>query len=104
MDMSDGLSSDVAHICEESRVAAEIDPALLPVHPGANLAYALHGGDDYELLFTAPPDVNMPRQIAGVPITRIGRILRARAGFPAVTVLTPDGPRPLKAQGWEHFS
>ena len=104
MDMSDGLSSDLAHICEESRVAAEIDPSLLPVHPGASLEYALHGGDDYELLFTAPPDTRMPKRIAGVPITRIGRILRARAGHPAVTVLTAKGPRPLRPQGWEHFS
>jgi thiamine-monophosphate kinase len=103
MDMSDGLSSDLAHICEESHVAAEIVPTLLPIHPGANLEYALHGGDDYELLFTAKPGVRMPRKIAGVPITRIGRILRARAGQPAVTLLTPEGPEPLKAEGWEHF-
>jgi len=104
MDMSDGLSSDLAHICEESHVAAEIDPTLLPIHPGANLEYALHGGDDYELLFTAKPSVRMPRKIAGVPITRIGKILRTRAGRPAVTLLTPEGPVPLKAEGWEHFS
>jgi thiamine-monophosphate kinase len=104
MDMSDGLSSDLAHICEESRVAAEIDPTLLPVHPGASLEYALHGGDDYELLFTAKPGVRMPKKIAGVPITRIGRILRARAGRPTVALLTLNGPQPLKAEGWEHFS
>lgn len=104
MDMSDGLSSDLTHICEESHVASEIDPTLLPIHPGANLEYALHGGDDYELLFTAKPDARMPSKIAGVPITRIGRMLRARAGRPAVTLLGPDGPRPLNAEGWEHFS
>lgn len=104
MDMSDGLSSDLAHICEESRVAAEVDPALLPVHPGASVEYALHGGDDYELLFTARPGIRMPRKIAGVAITRIGRILRAPAGRPAVTMLTPEGPRPLEARGWEHFA
>jgi thiamine-monophosphate kinase len=104
MDMSDGLSSDIAHICEESHISAEIDPFLLPVHPGASLEYALHGGDDYELLFTARPGVRMPKKIAGVPITRIGRILRVRAGMPTVTMMTPDGPKPLKPQGWEHFS
>jgi len=104
MDMSDGLSSDLAHICEESRVAAEVDPSLLPIHPGASLEYALHGGDDYELLFTAPPETRLPKKIAGVPITRIGRILRARRGQPVVTVLTAKGPRPLKPQGWEHFA
>jgi thiamine-monophosphate kinase len=104
MDMSDGLSSDLAHICEESHVAAEIDPTLLPIHPGASLEYALHGGDDYELLFTAKAGVRVPRKIAGVPITRIGRILLARPSRPAVTLLTSEGPQPLKPKGWEHFS
>jgi thiamine-monophosphate kinase len=104
MDLSDGLSADLTHLCEESRVAAEIDPALLPVHPGANLDYALHGGDDYELLFTASPDMRIPKKIAGVAITQIGRMLPARRNRPAVTILTLQGPQPLKPRGWEHFS
>jgi thiamine-monophosphate kinase len=104
MDMSDGLSSDLNRICEESSVAAEIDLTLLPIHPGANLDYALHGGDDYELLFTAPPSTRMPQKIAGVPITRIGRILKARADRSTVTLLTPQGLQTLKPQGWEHFA
>jgi thiamine-monophosphate kinase len=104
IDLSDGLSTDLTHLCDESRVAAEIDSSLLPIHPGASLHYALHGGDDYELLFTAAPDARIPRKIAGVPITRIGRILRARANRPTITLLTPQGSEPLQPQGWEHFS
>jgi thiamine-monophosphate kinase len=104
IDLSDGLSTDLAHICEESRVAAEVDAALLPLHPAATLDQALNGGEDYELLFAAPPAARIPRSIAGVPITRIGRILKPRPNRPAVTLLTAKGPRPLKAQGWEHLS
>jgi len=104
IDLSDGLSTDLAHICEESRVAAEVDASLLPIHPCATLALALNGGEDYELLFTAPAAVHVPRQIAGVPITRIGRVVRARTEMPAITLLTPQGPRPLEPQGWQHFS
>jgi thiamine-monophosphate kinase len=104
IDLSDGLSTDLAHLCEDSRVAAAVDAALLPVHPAATLLQALNGGEDYELLFTAPPSARLPRKIAGVPITPIGRILPARLNHPAVTLLTPQGPQPLKPQGWQHFS
>lgn len=104
MDLSDGLSTDLARLCAESGVAAEVDPTLLPIHPGATLDYALHGGDDYELLFTAAPGVAMPKKIAEVPIARIGRIVRARKGQPAVTLLTAQVPQPLSPQGWEHFA
>ena len=86
IDLSDGLSTDLAHLCTESAVAAELDAALLPIHAGASLAQALHGGEDYELLFTAPASARIPRSIAGVAITRIGRIVRAHRGRPQVTL------------------
>jgi len=100
IDLSDGLSTDLTHICQESGVAAD----LLPIHPAANLAQALNGGEDYELLFTAPPTVRLPHSIAGVNVTKIGRIVPSRRNQPAVTLITPQGRQPLIPQGWEHFS
>ena len=82
IDISDGLSTDLAHLCQESGVAAEVDADALPIHASASLAQALHGGEDYELLFTAPPAVRMPRVIAGVTVTPIGRILPAHTNKP----------------------
>jgi len=104
IDLSDGLSTDLAHLCQESGVAAEVDAALVPIHPAATLAQALHGGEDYELLFTAPPAARLPRKIAGVAVTRSGSIVKLRPGQPAVTQLTEQGAQPLEPQGWEHFS
>jgi thiamine-monophosphate kinase len=108
IDLSDGLSTDLAHLCEESHVAAEVDAAALPVHPDATLEQALHGGEDYELLFTAPPSARVPRRIAGVPVTRIGRILRQRKGRAPAALVNVEGgsqsPQTLLPRGWEHFS
>jgi thiamine-monophosphate kinase len=103
IDLSDGLSTDLAHLCEESTVAAEVDAAALPVHSGATLEQALNGGEDYELLFTASPEARVPRRIDGVPITRIGRIVRRRKGRPAVALVTAQGRQALAPRGWEHF-
>ena len=78
LDISDGLSTDLLHLCEESGVASEVNADLLPVYTGATLEQALHGGEDYELLFAARPDARVPRSIAGVPVTQIGRVRASR--------------------------
>jgi thiamine-monophosphate kinase len=104
IDISDGLSTDLTHICKESNVAAEVDSEQLPIHPDATLDMALHGGEDYELLFTTSAKADVPRQIRGIPVTCIGRIVKARAGNAAVTLVTPQGRQPLEPQGWQHFS
>jgi thiamine-monophosphate kinase len=73
MDISDGLSLDLERLCRESRVGAELT-AEVPRARGASIEQALHGGEDYELMFTAKASKNVPAQIAGVPITKIGCI------------------------------
>jgi thiamine-monophosphate kinase len=104
MDLSDGLSTDLARLCAESGVAAEVDRAALPLAAGTTSAMALHGGEDYELLFTAPQSAKLPKSIAGVKITAIGRILSANPRKPRVFLRTEKGAEPLEPQGWEHFS
>lgn len=110
IDLSDGLSTDLAHLCTASRVRAEIDAATLPVHPLAThqpdaFTLAVHGGEDYELLFTAHPETRIPSKIAGIPLTRIGTILKRNSRQPQITLLQPNGTRePLKPGGWQHFA
>jgi thiamine-monophosphate kinase len=102
IDVSDGLSTDLAHLCDESGLAAEIDAAALPVDARATLEQALHGGEDYELLFTAPPKSFIIKQLSGVSVSPIGR-MKKRGKGPQVT-LERDGVRTeLVPAGWEHF-
>lgn len=103
IDLSDGLSTDLTHLCEESQLAAEVDAAALPMHAGAALAQALHGGEDYELLFTAPGSVQIPTMIDGVPVTRIGQMMASSRGRARITLRTASGSQPLTPHGWEHF-
>jgi thiamine-monophosphate kinase len=102
IDISDGLSTDLGHICEESKAGAVVHAESLPaITSKEGLKLALHGGDEYELLFTANPKHRIPKQIAGVPVTRIGEIIRGRQ----MKLATPDGRTEiLKPAGWEHFA
>jgi thiamine-monophosphate kinase len=99
IDISDGLSTDLSHICEESKVGALVYASRIPVAKRATLDDALYGGDDYELLFTSAKLI--PSAIAGVSITEIGEIVN-RSGM---WIQDERGrTRRLKAQGWEHFA
>ena len=96
IDVSDGLSTDLHHICEESRVGARIHADRVPRAEQVSLDLALNGGEDYELLFTAPQSKEVPRRIAGVPITNIGETTSGRK-----IVLVKGGSRTvLPARGW----
>jgi len=91
MDLSDGLALDLHRLCVESRVAAEVD--RVPLFRGASLDRALHGGEDYELLFTLAARATPPRGV-----TRIGTIV---AGSPGVVRFQG---RKLPPRGWNHFA
>ena len=95
MDLSDGLSLDLHRLCAASGLRANIEAP--PVYPGATLEQALHGGEDYELLFTAAPDTRVPRTFQDVPLTCIGHMRRGPAGH-----VDLDG-KPLPRGGWDHL-
>jgi thiamine-monophosphate kinase len=104
IDLSDGLSTDLRHICEESGVGAQVSAEAIPrvkTNKGlVDLQLALHGGEDYELLFTASPAKRVPHRIAGVQITEIGRITRSRR----VLLIDAEAKRELEPKGWQHFA
>jgi thiamine-monophosphate kinase len=91
IDLSDGLSLDLHRLCKESRVAAKVD--RVPRVRGASLDRALHGGEDYELLFTLPPNTSAP---AGT--SRIGMIVRGPTG-----TVWFEGKK-LTPRGYDHFA
>jgi thiamine-monophosphate kinase len=113
IDVSDGLLADLGHICETSSVAAEVDFAAVPLSPAAAALLAadpalagivVSGGDDYELLFTAPPAARAAIAAlaarTGVPATRIGAI----AAGQGVTLRDAAGRALTPARaGWQHF-
>ena len=111
IDISDGLSTDLAHLCRASASTPKSSKPQSPsthspeTHPAGALKSALHGGEDYELLFTAAPKLRMPSSLAGVPITRIGYHHTQK---PPQTPHDPHRPRrhphPTQPAGWEHFT
>jgi thiamine-monophosphate kinase len=97
MDLSDGLALDLHRLCLESGVSAELNGSL-PVAPGASLDEALRGGEDYELLFTAPAPARIPAEISSLPITCIGGIVSGHIGK-----IQWNG-FPLPIGGFDHFA
>jgi thiamine-monophosphate kinase len=91
MDLSDGLSTDLQRMCAASGVAAEISGEV-PVVRGATMEQALHGGEDYELLFTMPP-----RRIAPEGTTQIGVMIKGKPGKVRLHGM------PLRSGGYDHF-
>ena len=112
IDLSDGLSSDLNHLCAAGGVGAIIEASAIPIDPVVvdicghraldPLMLALHGGEDFELLFTVSPQNlgRLPARVDGVGISRIGEIRKTSNG-----VMISEGPRiwNLEPGGWEHF-
>jgi thiamine-monophosphate kinase len=105
MDLSDGLSTDLPRLCAASKVGARIKTDSLPVSPLAPTAearnLALHGGDDYELLFTvnARNAERLPKVFRGLPLTCIGTITKDKR----ISLRDEEGIMPLRSGGWDPF-
>jgi thiamine-monophosphate kinase len=110
IDVSDGLASDLFHICRSSGVGATVEEANVPMHNDAKLmalkfkldpiTCALNGGEDYELLFTVSPgDLEKIRFLPDIYI--MGEIVPKEDGISLHT--TGGNIHPLQAQGWQHF-
>ena len=110
MDLSDGLSSDIFHICKQSGVGCELNEAAIPITEDAyNMALkfnfdpitcALNGGEDYELLFTIEPE-DETKLSEDKNFSIIGQITKKENGY---VLITRSGNRHnLRAQGWKHF-
>ena len=112
IDISDGLSTDLAHLCESSGVGARVRADLIPgpefttargPRTADSLDLALHGGEDYELLFTVPPGKtgHVPVRFRDLPLHRIGEICRSKG----VALVRRDGSAtPLGPGGYDHFA
>ncbi len=111
MDISDGLVQDLGHICAASGLGAGItlsrvplEPALVRVYGDDAPAMAASGGEDYELLLIAPPEMlDAVQSILSTPLAIIGAM--HKAGEPRVRLLDDAGAEiTLPSSGWDHFA
>lgn len=116
IDVSDGLSSDIGHICDCSQVGVRLWAERLPISPAARSVarlthqapwrLATEGGEDYELCFTVPAEsveglIYVIEQETGTSVTVVGEVLPAEEGR---WLVLEDGDQvPLEAKGWDHF-
>lgn len=112
IDISDGLSSDLGHLCAESSAGALIDAAQIPIDQLVTelcgrraldpLMLALHGGEDFELLFTVKPEnvARLPKRVDGVAICKIGEVT-SESG--KIRVAERDRVWELSPEGFQHF-
>jgi thiamine-monophosphate kinase len=112
IDISDGLSSDLAHLCEESHVGVLIDSASVPIDRDVihlcgrraldPLMLALHGGEDFELVFTVHPDnvARLPKRVDGVAISLIGEVTDQPR---KIRIAEKNRVWDLRPEGFEHF-
>jgi len=117
LDLSDGLSTDLTHLCEESGLAAAVYADALPLHPLAieyaersadgparsALRLALNGGEDYELLFAAPKTARIPARFAALRLTRIGELHSIKPNTARISLIKGTKSTPLEPKGWQHF-
>jgi thiamine-monophosphate kinase len=117
IDLSDGLSSDIGHICEQSGVGARLWADLLPISDATRdvaelvgqpaVRWALEGGEDYELCLTVPLGqeedlVAAVKEETGTELTCVGEIVGREAGRRIVLPDRSEGP--LRSRGWDHFA
>jgi len=114
IDVSDGIAGDLAHICRESGTGAVIQVASLPLSAELRklaaevnkdpLDWALHGGEDYELLFTASPAdeqqiLSLTASVLGIPAVKVGRIIDGQG----IWLETEQGKKAITSGGYTHF-
>lgn len=117
LDVSDGLSGDLSHLCQRSHVGTRVNAAQIPISPAIRaiavparldpLQWALHGGEDYELLFTVSPNhveavTQAVQSTTGTPVTAIGAITDPQDGMQLVYA---DGHvETLQVRSWNHLA